>query len=78
MMSNREPVITAGLLTAAFSACLTLLKTFGVPITLEQQHAINELLAIVAPFLMALLVRNFVTPVADPRDHAGRTLVPEE
>jgi hypothetical protein len=77
-MIQREPVITAGVLTALAAALLTLLESFGVPLTPAQQDAINSVVVLLAPLVMALIVRRYVTPVADPRDNAGRRLTAVE
>lgn len=73
-MSN-EPLITAALITAIIAGLVTLLRAFGVPITQEQQDAINQFMAILAPLVVAAVARQYVTPVASPRDSTGVRLV---
>lgn len=72
---KREPLVTTALITSAIAALLSLLTAFGVPLTEVQQDAINQMVLIVAPLVVAFVARYFVTPVADPRDHEGVSLV---
>jgi hypothetical protein len=68
-MTNREPLVSAAVLTSVLGAALALLKAFGVDITNAQQSAISGLALVVAPLLVALVVRPKVSPVDAP---AGR------
>lgn len=61
---DSEPAITAGSLTALVTAGLALVAAFGVPLTTEQREAILAVVAVVAPFVVAWLIRPHVTPNA--------------
>jgi len=61
-MTN-EPLITVGGITAAVSALLALLVSFGVPLSDGQQTALLGLVGVLAPIAVALLARGRVTPV---------------
>lgn len=58
-----EPVITVASLTAFVAAVLAVLAAFGLPLTDDQQKAILGLVAVVAPVVVGVLARRFVTPV---------------
>lgn len=60
---TREPVLTIAGIAAAIGAVLTLLTSFGVDITAEQQTAILGVWATVGPLLFAVWTRRKVTPV---------------
>ncbi len=55
-----EPAAIIGTITAGASAVLVMLRAFGVPITEDQQQAINGFVAVVAPIIAALVIRSFV------------------
>lgn len=61
---NTEPVVTVASITAAVAAALTLVVSFGLPLTQEQQTAILGVAAVVAPLVAAYFQRKRVTPVA--------------
>jgi hypothetical protein len=71
---KREPLITTALITSLVGAVLTLLVAFGVPLTEAQQDAINGLVIVAAPLVVALVGRRYVTPLSDPRDVDGEPL----
>lgn len=73
---DREPLITAGVVTAVVTSLLALVTSFGLDITDDQQAAILGFVAVAAPIVLALAVRPRVTPTSAPRDDAGRVLVP--
>ena len=58
-MGNNEPVITTAAIVAAVTAGITLLVSFGVPLTPDQQTAILGAVAVLAPFALAFVARNF-------------------
>lgn len=64
---TREPLVTIATITAFVSALLTFLTAFGLDLTEEQTVAIMGIMTVLAPLLVALLVRPKVTPVKDPR-----------
>ncbi len=55
-----EPAAIIGAITASASAILVLLRSFGVPLTEEQQQAINGFVAVLAPIIAAFVIRSFV------------------
>lgn len=57
---NREPLITTGSIVAIIAAVLVFLKSFGVDITADQQDSVTNLVAILAPVVLALVARQFV------------------
>ncbi|MCC6457258.1 MAG: hypothetical protein IT328_20055 [Caldilineaceae bacterium] len=71
-----EPLWTTAIITAVIAALITLLKAFGVPLTADQQDAINQFVAVIAPIIVALVGRAYVTPVAEPKikTESGRTV----
>lgn len=58
---KNEPVITVAGVTAAVTAVIALLVSFGVDLTQDQQNAILGVVAVVAP-LVVIYARKFVTP----------------
>ena len=71
---SREPLWSIGVITSVIGALITLLVTFGVPISDAQQNALNQFLIVIAPLIMALVGRNYTTPVSDPKavNEAGK------
>lgn len=65
-LPKREPVATAGVVTAG----IALLVAFGLPISEEQTGAIVTFVAIAGPLVAALFARRKVTPVAGGRHRA--------
>lgn len=59
-----EPLVTLASITAGATALLGLLVAFGVPLTEEQQVAVLAVVAVAAPFVVALAGRGQVTPNA--------------
>lgn len=57
-----EPVVTIAGIQAAVAAVLTLLVSFGVPLSQEQQVAILGVAATVLPVVFAAWTRSKVTP----------------
>lgn len=76
MNMKREPVAIVNAIIAVIEAAIALLVAFGLDLTKEQVGAIMAFVAAVGGFMGTLIVRPRVTPVADPRDNAGRRLVP--
>lgn len=60
-MTN-EPVLTVAGVTAAVSAVIALLVSFGVDLTEAQTNSILGVVAVAAP-LVVVYARKFVTPV---------------
>ena len=61
---KNEPLVTLASITAGATALLGLLVAFGVPLTEEQQVAVLAVVAVAAPFVVALAGRGQVTPNA--------------
>ena len=55
-----EPLLTVGSLTALVAAGLIFMKTLGVPITDDQQEAVRNLVAVLAPLILAGIARQLV------------------
>ena len=58
--TNKEPLLTAGAIVTIVSAVLVFLKEFGVDLTDGQQEAIRNLVAILAPIVLAFIARGLV------------------
>ena len=86
MTSRPQPLLTRAGVVAAISGLVSLLVTVGVlPATLGSQltnaseivvAAVATILATVGPIVHALISRGVVTPIADPKNNAGESLVP--
>lgn len=74
MSVSNEPLITAAVIASIAGAIITLLKTLGVPISVETQAALSSLVVLVAPLGVAWYARSKVTPLANPKDELGRPL----
>lgn len=76
-----EPLVTLASITAGATALLGLLVAFGVPLTEGQQVAVLAVVAVVAPFVVAVAGRGQVTPngsvveLALPMNTPGKRLV---
>ena len=76
-----EPLVTLASITAGATALLGLLVAFGVPLTEGQQVAVLAVVAVAAPFVVALAGRGQVTPNASvvelalPMNTPGKRLV---
>ena len=57
---RQEPAVLIGQVTALVAAVLVLLRVFGVPLSEEQQSAIRGLVAVLAPLVAGLLIRQHV------------------
>ena len=73
---NNEPVITIGTISLIVSALLTLLVSFGVPITDQQVESILQFVAAVAPLVVGYLIARGKVTATDRLKrhgiHAGR------
>lgn len=67
LTASREPVIKAAAIGALVGAVLSLLISFGVPVTGDQVEAIKTLAELLAPIISmgvaAVIARSKVTPV---------------
>jgi hypothetical protein len=62
-----EPLITVGSITSAVTAVIALVVSFGLHVTNDQQSAVLGVIAVVAPFLVALVGRGKVFSPASVR-----------
>ena len=63
-ITQREPALIIGLVTAAVASVLVLLAAFGVDLTPEQQVAVIGVIAGVGPLVAVIITRGKVTPAA--------------
>lgn len=56
----KRPVLTPAILTTLAAAILSLLVSFGIPLTPEQQDNINSVITISAPIVLAAVVSRRV------------------
>lgn len=68
---KNEPLVTLASITAGVTALLALLVAFGIPITQEQQVAILGVVAVAAPFVVAVAGRGRVTPNANVVEYSS-------
>lgn len=73
---RREPVTVITAITALVEAGIVLAVVFGLPLSPEQVSAIMTFIVAVGTVVNILVVRTRVTPIADPRDNEGHSLVP--
>jgi hypothetical protein len=57
---NKEPAITVGSVGALIAAAIILARTFGVPITEDQQAALLAFVAVATPIVAGIITRQFV------------------
>ncbi len=57
---NTEPLVTTGSIVAVIAAILVFLQQMGVDISDSQQDAIRNLVAVLAPIVLAFVARQFV------------------
>lgn len=76
-MTRSEPLITVGFLTALVAAVIALIVAFFPGILSEDQEAaIMGLVAVVAPAVVAIVARRYVTPNAKVSEAvAGGTVI---
>lgn len=71
---NKEPLVTVSTITAIAAAVIGVLVAFAVPLTEDQQVAILALVGVLAPVVVALVVRPKVTPEAKAQDRERAAL----
>ena len=59
-ITNTEPALSTGSITAAVTAILALLVAYGFDISQEQQVAILGVVAVIAPIVVAVITRSQV------------------
>ncbi len=70
MLSNltpaQEPAVWGGLATAVLALIVVFLPRFGVNLSKDELAALQGLVLVAIPILIALVVRQNVTPTAPP------------
>lgn len=66
-LAQREPLITAAVISALASAIVQLLITFGVPLVDDQVEAIARFVGVIAPFGV-VFARKYVSPIFSPEE----------
>lgn len=59
-MAEKEPLLTSGAVVAIVAAFLVFMREMGVPIDQGQQDAIRNLVAVLAPIVLAGIARQLV------------------
>jgi len=73
---TREPISIINAVVTVIQATIPLLLAFGIAtITKEQSAAITSAAVAWGGLLGTFLGRNLVTPVADPKNNEGKSLV---
>ncbi len=74
---NREPLVISGSLVALAQAIVTTVVLMGWwKLTAEQAAGWMGVIALAGTAAVVIFTRGRVTPVADPRDNNGMSLVP--
>lgn len=73
---QREPVVIIGAVVAVVQASIGLAVAYGAPLSGDQAAAIVAACAAAGAFIQAIIAREKVTPVDDPRAADGSPLVP--
>lgn len=72
----RQPLVTRAAIVAVVGLIVAILGRYGIVIPPEIRDHSVEMIAVVGPLVAAYWARRHVTPASDPRDDAGRPLVP--
>jgi hypothetical protein len=59
-MTEKEPLLTSGAIVAIVAAFLVFMEQMGVPISAPQQDAVRNLVAVLAPLVLAGIARQLV------------------
>ncbi len=59
-MPEKEPLLTSGAVVAIVAAFLVFMEQIGIPINADQQDAIRNLVAVLAPLVLAGIARQLV------------------
>jgi len=57
---NREPSIIWGAIAALIAALIVLARTMGLPVSAETEDALNKVVAIGLPLILAFVIRQSV------------------
>lgn len=74
---NRQPILAAGAVALVLNAVAVATLAF-VHVTESQTKAVLALAGAVGVLVTAIWSQPRVTPLVDPRDDEGRTLVPKK
>lgn len=74
-MLETTPLITAGAVVTLVTLVIALLRTFGIPITVEQEVLLIKITAIVSPWIIVWYGHHKTTPLANPKAADGEKLV---
>jgi hypothetical protein len=74
MVSN-YPLVSTAAITSVVGAFLALLVAFGISLTADQSAAIMGFVAVISPWVVALVGHNTTTPLARPTAKDGEPLV---
>lgn len=69
-MREKEPLLTSGAVVAVVAAFLVFMEQLGFPIDAGQQEAIRNLVAVLAPLVLAGIARQLVVSPASAHDLA--------
>ena len=74
---GREPVVLSALIIAVVQAGVILARLMGWWVMTDEQFA--GLMAFIAAVIAlgSFVLRRYTTPIADPQDDTGRSLVPD-
>lgn len=75
MLIENYPLISAATVLTGVTLLISLLVSFGVPITAEQKDIILQIVAFAAPWLVVWWGHRKTTPLAKPTDETGQPLV---
>ncbi len=78
MNLSREPLFKVSTVPAGVGVLIALFVAFGPDLNQEQTAAIMGAAVFFAPFVVWAVGRYSTTPLDDPRDDAGRSLVPKD
>jgi hypothetical protein len=70
MNASREPLLTSGAVVAIVAAFLVFMEQMGLPINADQQDAARNLVAVLAPLVLAGIARQLVVSPASAHDLA--------
>lgn len=70
MGASKEPLLTSGAVVAIVAAFLVFMEQIGIPINADQQDAIRNLVAVLAPLVLAGIARQLVVSPASAHDLA--------
>lgn len=76
-MFDQNPLITTASVVTLLTLVIALLRTFGVPITADQENLILKIVALSFPWIVVAIGHRKTTPLANPQAKDGEQLVRE-